>query len=260
MVMVWHFWEHQLWRFRASFRATIVTGTIGPLIYLLGIGLGIGSQVDATAADLPTGTYLDFVGPGLMAAASMQMGASESLWPTAGALKWDGHYVSTVVTPLSISQLFVGHVGWIGFRVLVGAIFYLAVLVLFGIPTTALAILAPVAAALTGMAFAAPLSAFSGWRMSLGEADQSFPMIMRLGIIPMYLFSGAFYPVDQLPVVLEWVARVLPVWHGVELVRGLTVDVDMTAASALGHIAVLVAYIATGITAGLQTFRWVLGK
>ena len=258
--MIWHFWENQLWRFRASFRATIVTGTFGPLIYLLGIGVGIGSQVDAPAADLPTGTYLDFVGPGLMAAAAMQMGASESLWPTAGAIKWDGHYIATVSTPLTISQLFVGHVGWIGFRVLVGAIFYLGVLALFGIAASALAILAPIAAALTGMAFAAPLSAFSGWRMSLGETDQSFPLIMRLGIIPMYLFSGAFYPVDQLPLVLEWIARVLPVWHGVELVRGLTVDVDLTAAAAAGHVAVLLAYIAVGIAVGLRTFRLVLGK
>lgn len=254
-----HFWEHQLWRFRSSFRATIVSGTVGPLMYLLGIGIGIGSQVDARAAELPTSDYLEFVGPGLMAAAAMQLGAQESLWQTAGSLRWRGNYVSSIVTPLSIPQLFFGHVTWIGFRALVAAVFYLLVLFLFGIPTLWTTLLAPFAAALTAMAFAGPLSAYTGWTTSQGGAEQSFPVILRLGIIPMYLFSGAFYPIDQLPVVLEWIARVLPVWHGVELVRGLMVDVDLSLAEGLGHLAVLLAYTGLGLLLGARTFVKALG-
>lgn len=257
--MLVHFWEHQLWRFRSSFRATIVSGTVGPLMYLLGIGIGIGSQVDAQAADLPTADYLEFVGPGLMAAAAMQLGASESLWQTAGSLKWQGNYVSAITTPLSIPQLFVGHVTWIGFRAFVAAVFYLIVLTLFGIPALWTTLLTPLAAGLTAMAFAGPLSAYTGWVTSRGETDQSFPLILRLGIIPMYLFSGAFYPIDQLPLVLEWVARVLPVWHGVELVRGLMVDVDLSATAALGHLAVLLLYVVLGLVVGARTFTRALG-
>lgn len=258
MVLI-HFWEHQLWRFRKSFRATIVSGMMGPLMYLLGIGVGIGSQVDVESAGLPTGTYLDYVGPGLMAAAAMQLGASESLWQTAGSLRWRGNYVSVVATPLSISQLFVGHVVWIGFRVFVGATFYLLVLTLFGIPTQWQAILSPLVAGLTGMAFAAPISAYTGWTASHGRADQSFPVILRLGIIPMYLFSGAFYPIDQLPAVLELVARVLPVWHGVELVRALVVGTELSLANSLGHLAVLCVYIVAGMALGARTFTKALG-
>lgn len=254
-----HFWEHQLWRFRKSFRATIVSGVMGPLMYLLGIGIGIGSQVDVESAGLPTGTYLEFVGPGLMAAAAMQLGASESLWQTSGSLRWRGNYVSVVATPLSIGQLFFGHVVWIGFRAFVGATFYLIVLALFGIPTQWEAVLAPLVGGLTAMAFAGPLSAYTGWTTSRGGADQSFPMILRLGIIPMYLFSGAFYPIDQLPAALEVLARVLPVWHGVELVRALVVGTELSLASSLGHLAVLAAYILVGTVLGARTFRLALG-
>ena len=78
MTLLFHFWEHQFWRLRSSFRATIVSGMVGPLMYLLGIGIGIGSQVDVQAADLGTGRYVDYVGPGLMAAAAMQLGATEA--------------------------------------------------------------------------------------------------------------------------------------------------------------------------------------
>lgn len=259
MILLVHFWEHQFWRLRSSFRATIVSGMIGPLMYLLGIGIGIGSQVDVEAADLGTGRYVDFVGPGLMAAAAMQLGATESLWDTAASLKWRGNYISAVTTPLSTAQLFVGHAGWIGFRALIGATVYLLPLLLFGIPERLTTVLAPFVAALTATAFAAPLSAWSGHVVSQGQTEQSFPMILRLGILPMYLFSGAFYPIEQLPLVLEWIARVLPVWHGVELVRGLIIDTDLSLSGGLTHLAVLAAYTALGMVVGARTFTKALG-
>jgi lipooligosaccharide transport system permease protein len=246
-----HFWEHQLWRLRSSFRATIV--------YLLGIGIGIGSQVDTGAAGLGTDRYLDYVGPGLMAAAAMQLGSVESLWSTGASLKWQGNYISAIATPLGIGQLFVGHVVWIGFRAFVGATVYLVALFVFGIPTQLTTALAPLAAALTATAFASPISAWTGWVTSGGQSDQSFPMILRLFVLPMYLFSGAFYPIDQLPLVLEWVSRVLPVWHGVELVRGLTIDTGLTASAAAGHTLLLLTYTVVGMAFGARTFTKALG-
>ena len=84
-------------------------------------------------------------------------------------------------------------------------------------------------------------------------------MILRLVILPMYLFSGAFYPIDQLPLALEWVARVLPVWHGVELVRGLIIDTGLSFVGGVTHLAVLVAYTALGMVAGARAFTKALG-
>ncbi len=257
---LFHFLEHQLLRFRSTFRGTVVTGATGPLLYLIGIGIGIGSQVDAEAAELGTSDYLTFVGPGLLAAGAMQLAAGESLWQTAGLLKWQGVYVSATATPLSIGQLFTGHVVWIGFRVLVASVLFLAVLVPFGVVERWSAVLAPLAGVLTGMAFAAPISAWAAYVTSKGPGDQSFPLILRLLVTPMYLFSGAFYSIDQLPELLTWVSRVLPVWHGVQLARGLIIDTGLTAAAAAGHVAVLVAYVAIGIAVGTRMFVRALGS
>jgi len=251
-----HFLEHQFLRFRSTFRGTVVTGTVGPLMYLLGIGVGLGSQIDAEATGLGTDDYLSFVGPGLMAAAAMQLAASESLWQTAGMLRWEGNYVAIANTPLSIRQLFAGHVTWIGFRAFVAATLYLLVLAGFGVPATPLALLAPLAAVLTAMAFAALISAWTGHT----ERDQSYPVILRLFVIPMYLFSGAFYPVSQLPTALGWFSRCTPVWHGVQLCRGLITGDDLSLAAAIAHMAVLVGFIVVGLTTGTFTFRRALGS
>ena len=74
----------------------------------------------------------------------------------------------------------------------------------------------------------------------------------------MYLFSGAFYPIDQLPVALEWVARILPVWHGVVLVQRLIVGTDLPLG--VWHVAVLLGYTAVGIAIGGRMFTKALGK
>jgi lipooligosaccharide transport system permease protein len=142
----------------------------------------------------------------------------------------------------------------------VASTLFLLVLVPFGIPIAPLALLAPFAAALTGMAFAAPLSAWTAYVTSKGPGDQSFPLILRLMILPMYLFSGAFYPVDQLPTALAWFSRVTPVWHGVQLTRGLITEQGIELVSAIGHTAVLAGYIVFGLIIGTRTFSRALGS
>jgi lipooligosaccharide transport system permease protein len=251
-----HFLEHQFVRFRTTFRGTVVSGAVGPLFYLLGLGLGLGSQIDAQQTGLQTADYLEFVGPGLMAAAAMQLGASESLWQTAGQLRWRGTYVSIINTPLTTGQLFTGHVVWIGFRALVGSVIYLGVLTGFGVPTGPRALLAPLAAVGTAMAFASLISAWTGQ----AKGDQSFPVILRLGVLPLYLFSGAFYPVDQLPTALGWFSRLTPVWHGVQLCRGLIIDRGLSLEAGLGHAAVLIGFVLVGVLAGQRTFTKALGS
>ena len=133
-------------------------------MYLLGIGIGIGSQIDAEASELGTVDYLTFVGPGLTGRGGDAAGRRrKASGRPAVMLKWEGVYISITSTPLSIAQLFTGHVLWIGFRVLVASTLFLLVLVPFGVPERPLAVLAPLAAVLTGMAFAAPISAWTGY-------------------------------------------------------------------------------------------------
>ena len=106
------------------------------------------------------------------------------------------------------------------------------------------------AAVLTGLAFAMPLTAWSSTRH---EGDTSFPAILRFVITPMFLFAGAFYPIDQLPDWLHVVAWVTPLWHGIELCRGLTLD-TLGAVDAVVHVAVLVAYASVGLVLARRSF------
>jgi lipooligosaccharide transport system permease protein len=246
-----HFFEHQLRRYRSTWRGTVVSGVANPVVFLLALGVGLGSLIDAEGrGDLGAATtYLEFVGPGLLAAAAMQAGAAESLWPTLGALKWEGTYKAVLATPLTAAELATGHLAWIGFRVGVGASLFTAVLVAFGIPRSPWTVLAVPAAVLTALAFAAPLTAFSARQ----ETDETFPMINRVVIIPLFLFSGAFYPVEQLPAALEALARLTPLWHGVTLCRDLMLG-TATVAGAVGHVAYLLAVVAAGWWWALRTF------
>ena len=238
-----HFFEHQLRRYRRTWRGTITTGVANPVIYLLALGVGLGSLIDGQGrGDLGSATsYVEFVAPGLLAAAAMQSASMESLWPTLGSLKWEGTYQAVLSTPLTAAELATGHLAWIGFRIGVAATLYTAVVTVWGIPRSPLTVLAIPVAVLTGLAFAAPLSAFSAGQ----ETDELFPLITRVVVIPLFLFSGAFFPVSQLPAVAEAVARVTPLWHGVTLARDLMLG-TATVLGTLAHVAYLSAFVVLG--------------
>ena len=240
MAAVGHFLEHQFVRYRATWSSTVVTSVLFPVFFLLAVGFGLGSQIDDTST-LGTDDYASFVGPGVLAAVAVLQAGGLSLWPTLAAIKWEGDYQASLSTPLSTRGLVVGHIVWIGFRITVSATVYLVVLVLFGVVGSWWAVLAPVAAFTTALAIAGPLSAWSGAQ----DADDSFGPINRLGLTPLFLFSGAFFPIEQLPDALEWGVRVLPAWHGVELTRGV-VNGTLGAAAGVGHAVYLLLWAVVG--------------
>ncbi|MDQ1379304.1 MAG: lipooligosaccharide transport system permease protein, partial [Actinomycetota bacterium] len=194
-------------------------------------------------------SYLDFVAPGLLVASAMQLAAAESLWPVLGGVKWMRQFHGVVATPISPGQLYGGFVLWTALRSMFGAAAFLLVAVLLGAVPSAWGVLAIPAAGLCSAAFCALLAAYS---IKL-DSDLSFPMIMRLGVLPLFLFSGTFFPVSQLPSGLRPLAAFSPLWHGVELGRDATTG-TFDAAPVLAHIAVLVACIAVGALLGVRGF------
>ncbi len=245
---LWHFLEHQFSRYRTTWRPTIVSGLISPVLFLLTIGFGLGSQIDDTST-LGTDDYAAFVGPGVLAAVAMLQGGQLGLWPTLGALKWEGTYQAVLSTPLTATELATGHILWIGFRITVGSSLYVFVLALFGLVASPLAVLAPLVAGMVAMSFAAPVSAFSASR----DSDEGFSLISRLIFTPLFLFSGAFFPVSQLPVVVSWISRVTPAWHGVEVCRHL-INGELDPLNDLIHVVVILAWILTGWLVARRTF------
>lgn len=227
--------------YRRSWRATITTGLLNPIFFLLAIGVLLGSLVDEGNANLGGLTYLEFVAPGLIAALAMQIGTNEGSFPVMAGLRWVRTFHAVVATPVRVPELLGGLLLWAAARILVAAAIYAAVAAIAGAFSSPLAVLTPVAAVLCGLAFAAPLAALAA-RIENGMA---LTAVFRFGILPIFLFSGTFFPISQLPDWLEPVAWATPLWHGVTLCRDLgTGDIELWAT--VGHITYLLAFIGVG--------------
>ena len=237
--------------FRRVWRGSLLTLLFGPVLYLAAMGLGVGSLVDDNPASAIGGVrYLDYVAPGLLAAAAMQTAMAQALYPVFGSVKWMQTAFGLAATPLRPIDIALGFQAWLAALMLAGAAVFAVVMALIGTIDSAWALLVPPAAALGGLAYSAAGSAWAISRVS----EQSFQPILRLGILPSFLLSGTFFPISQLPGVLEAVAALTPLWHSVSLVRGLTAG-TIGATAALGHTAVLVAYTAAGLLAAARTYR-----
>lgn len=235
-----HFFEYQIYRFRKGWRGLVVTGLLSPILFLVVMGVGIGDMVDRNSNDLGGIAYLSYIGPGLLATTAMQWGTAQGLWPTVAELKWEGGYRAALVTPLTIDELLVSHIGWISLRFFTAAIMFSGVLTAFGVPDSWWFVLAPFAATLTCAAFAAPTVAFSSSRAD----DHLFPLVQRFVVIPLMLFSGSFFPVSNLPTAVAWFARLTPSWHGVELCRDLAQGT--LSPTDLGHVGYCLAFVVVG--------------
>ena len=240
-----HVLQRNLLVYRRTWRGSLFGSFLTPLLYLTAMGVGLGGLVAQGGSSLLGGVdYLHFLGPGILASTCMQTASFESTYPIMGNISWRRNYEAMLATPLQVHHLLIGELGWIGFRLTTIGLVFLVVLSLFGIPRSPLALLAIPAAALTGLAFSAPIIAFAATRTN----DSGFAALFRFVINPLFLFSGTFFPVSQLPDAVEWVAAATPLYHGVALVRGAILDA-MPASWPL-HVAYLVVCLgATAIVA-----------
>ena len=238
--------EHRLVVYGRTFRASIFSSFLTPILFLTAMGLGLGAYVDDSANQALGGvSYLAFLAPGLLVATCMQTAAFEATFPIMAGLVWSRVYHAMYATPIRGRDIALGNLAWIGFRLLLVATIFTAVIVLFGAATSALIVLAIPVAALTGLAFAAPIAAFAATQRS----PERFAAIFRFGITPLFLFSGTFYPVESLPAIVQPLAWLTPLYHGVVLARGLslgTIGVEPTIPLALVHLAVILGFIAVG--------------
>ena len=245
--------ESWAYRYRRTWRGSFVSSVLGPVLFLAAMGLGLGSLVNQRPggnAALGGVSYLVFLAPALMAAAAMQTAALESSWPIMAAVKWLKTYDAMLATPLRVRDLLFGHLTWIAGRVTMSCAVFLVVMAAFGAIDSPQAVFLLPAAVLTGLAFAAPIAAYS---ITL-ERDAGLTAVFRFGIIPMFLFSGTFFPISQLPAALRPVAYLTPLWHGVDLCRDLNLG-HATFLPSLGHAVYLAAWFVAGTAVATVTFR-----
>lgn len=233
-----------------TWRGTAFSGVVSPIFFLAAMGLGLGGLVRQGAGQVGGVDYVDFLAPGLLAATLMQTAIGESTWPVMAAIRWVKTYDAMLATPLRVADLLVGRLLWVAVRLALGAAVFLLVATPFGVWHSPLTVFLVPAGVATGLAFAAPVTGFA----ATIENDSGFILLYRLAIIPLFLFSGTFFPVSQLPGWLAAVARVTPLWHGVTLCRQLALgNADLP--GALGHAAYLVLFVAAGFGFALRAFR-----
>jgi lipooligosaccharide transport system permease protein len=241
--------EHHAHIFGKFWRGSAVAYVLNPLLFLAALGLGVGGIVKEGSNTVDGVSYLAFVAPGLMAAAAMNGAAGESLWPVMAGTKWVRTFHAMVATPVGPNDVFLGVVAWTAVRAAVGGTVFLVVAALLGGVESWWAPLAIPAAALTALAFATSLTAFAATQ----DTDFRFPIVMRLGIIPLFLFSGTLFPVSQLPGWLQPLCWFSPLWHGVQLCRAATTG-TIDAPEAVANVAVLCTLVVVGTVWGFRAF------
>ena len=243
--------EYWLFQYKRTWRGSVISTILFPVLFLASMGLGLGTLVDSsTSGGVEGHSYLVFLAPGLLAATAMQTAVGESTYPVMGAIKWVKTYHAMLATPLGVLDVLVGHLLYIGVRVLIGSTIFLAVMTAFGAVDSPLALFTLPAALLTGLAFATPVVAYS----AVLDNDFGFAVLQRFVVVPLFLFGGVFYPVSQLPLVLEQVAYLTPLWHGVALSRDLALGTATVGATLL-HVAYLSVWVVVGFAFAARNYQ-----
>ena len=245
--------EHRFLTYRRTFRASLFSSFLTPLLFLTAMGLGLGGYVDASSNDALGGfTYIQFLAPGLLVATAMQAASFEATFPIMAGLVWSRIFHAMYATPITSRDVALGNLLWIGARLALISAVFTVVIVLFGAYASPLVVLAIPVAVLTGLAFAAPIAAFSATQ----RTPDRFAAIFRFIVTPLFIFSGTFFPIDSLPPVLQPLAWLTPLYHGAVLARGLslgTIGEDPTIELALVHLAILIGFIVVGTILAVRT-------
>ncbi|NIH81726.1 ABC transporter permease [Amycolatopsis viridis] len=235
--------------YRRYWRSNVYSTGLQPLLFLLAMGLGFGSQVQAGPA---TGglSYVHYIAPALLVSAALQNAVGESTYPVLSGFKWQKDYLAVTATPVTPGQVLGGHLIWVALRLLLSGSVYALVAIPFGAWLNAGAVLVVLVGTVTGLACAAPVTALAATTYDEGVR---FNAVFRFVVMPMTLFAGTFFPIGQIPLAVRWLAWISPLWHGNELARGVTLG-GLSPAAALGHLAFLAALFAIGAVLARRYF------
>jgi lipooligosaccharide transport system permease protein len=241
--------EHRFLTYRRTFRASLFSSFLSPVLFLAAMGIGLGAYVSDPSA-IGGVSYLVFLAPGLLAATAMQSASFEATFPIIAGLEWSRVFHAMYATPISPRDIAFGNLAWIAARLTLISTIFTIVIVLFGAAESPTIVLAIPAAVLTGMAFAGPIAAYAATQ----KTPNRFSTIFRFGITPLFLFSGTFFPLATLPVWLQWIGWISPLWHASEIGRSLSYGSPPGAWPVGWHLAVLVLLAVVGWVVARRVF------
>ena len=256
--------EHMVRAMRA-YGWTIIIGALGqPVLYLLGLAVGLAALIDAPidvgGQQVP---YLVFVAPALLMTSAVAVASEEFTYPVMAGFKWRRYFYGFNASPLSSGQIANGVVTGAAARMAVTVVLYFLFIVLFFAwlqpdatrPGTAW--LAIFIALLGGLSFGTPLLAYAA---SIEDDKGQFALVQRFVFMPMFLFSGTFYPLSALPDWLEWIGWISPLWHATELGRVVTYGQPSPPILIVVHVVYLLALAIGGLVVGRRLFERRLAK
>lgn len=219
----WRLWQRNAAIYRRTYKLNILPNFFEPLFFLLAMGFGLGGYVGSRIAGIE---YLDFIAPGLVATAAMYGTSFEVTFNCFVKMKFGHVYDAVIATPLSIEDVGLGELLWGTTRAMIYGLVFLGIAAIFGVAHSWLALLAPVAVALIGMMFSVIGLAFT----AVIPVIDYFTYYWTLFMTPMFLFSGIFFPLDEMPEWVQWLAWAMPLHHAVNLMRALMLTGDLRAA------------------------------
>jgi lipooligosaccharide transport system permease protein len=202
-------------------------------------------------------SYITFLAPALLATAAIQGAIDESVYPTLEGFKWDKTFFSMNATPISGNHIAMGVFYNSLIRVTFTAVIYWFVMLAFGVLESPRAWMAIFTAIMAGAAFGALMQALAGL---LENENIFFTVLNRFVIMPLFLFSGTFYPLTNMPIFLQWIGWISPLWHATELGRWLTYGHEISSLMLYVHFIFLNTLLIVGVIASRRIFTRRLGK
>jgi lipooligosaccharide transport system permease protein len=249
----WFVAEYRLRNMSKWLGAIVAFGLGNPVLYLLSVGIGIGALVDSTSgADNPIGVpYLTFLAPALLATAAIQAAMDETTFPTMQGFLWEKSFFAMISTQLMARDLVGGIMIASSIRCSFNTLIYAGILVLFGaIPLTSVPVLV-FAAIFAGISFAGVMLAVTSF---VKQDDGFYAIVGRFVLTPMFMFSGTFYPLESLPIYLQWVGWISPVWHATNLGRNLSYGLEVAPWLMAVHVLFMGAILVAGMIVATRKF------
>lgn len=200
----------------------ILSGVFEPIFYLIGIGLGLGGIVrEVPLTDGRVVAYAAFVAPALLATAAMNGAVFETIFNVFFKLNYAKTYDGVLATPMGITEIALGEMMWALLRAALYAFAMFVIMLAFGLILSPWGLLMVPAALLVAAAFAAAGLAGTAYLRTVNDFD----VPMGLIVMPMFLFSGTFFPIEFYPEPIQWFMQATPLYHAISLIRGLSTGI-----------------------------------
>ncbi|MCZ9881307.1 ABC transporter permease [Arthrobacter sp. B2a2-09] len=239
------FYAEQVLRVMRGYGWSVFLYSVGqPVAYLFAMGIGLASLVNANSAAVFGGvSYLTFIAPALLVSSAVMTASGDFSYPIMDGFKWRRVFYGPHASPLVPQQIAAGHIMASTLKFLVQSVVYFAIVAMFGASPSPWGWVSAIVATVAGLSFGLPLMAYAS---TITKDSGQFALVQRFIVVPLFLFSGTFFPLDSLPLGVRWIGWISPVWHGTQLGRVFTYGLEENPLLTLTHVLFLVGAAAAG--------------